>query len=543
MVIERLLRFLGPKRPRLHGSVMLRGSLLDQAGGQRTDLVLSGDIEYWAYLATFGRWGFLPEVLLHVDGTRFPPAICIASSTTATAAARRSRAGSRGSSAACAPRTRRALRGSAAEWPLGTPSRMSLPAATLRQSIRRRLQDRPHRQVRPALAARASGWMAHLEAALPAGAYTHPLAIRRGATEIGEKLLSMGETNAEGRVQARDQGRVAAGGILGFLRSLNVSQWLLLLFPAFIWLVGRRRADEDVAVVDASAMMQIAMTGLCAIHLAFRWQHSQRDLSRVLFRIGPWLVWLAYCGFAISSAIWSEIPDLTLFRAAQATVFVVLAADALLTLRSNERRAKYLVSYAICVSLFVQYGNLLYGRYSLLDMHTSLAPARCSRRHRGMDCADRVWRRATAFVVLSVVLGTSVATYLSAILGIGLILVFDRSRYGRFAWVFMGVIALYMIAPETVTRLVTANRDERSIETASGRIPTWEIVLDQIVPKSPYVGFGFGYGEAMVRLGYAWGGARMTHMHSAVLRRSGESWHCRLDASRPLLGRNVSPNF
>ena len=115
------------------------------------------------------------------------------------------------------------------------------------------------------------------------------------------------------------------------------------------------------------------------------------------------------------------------------------------------------------------------------------------------------------------VLGTSVATYLSAILGIGLILVFDRSRYGRFAWVFMGVIALYMIAPETVTRLVTANRDERSIETASGRIPTWEIVLDQIVPKSPYVGFGFGYGEAMVRLGYAWGGARMTHMHSAVL--------------------------
>ena len=232
--------------------------------------------------------------------------------------------------------------------------------------------------------------MAHLEAALPAGAYTHPLAIRRGATEIGEKLLSMGETNAEGRVQARDQGRVAAGGILGFLRSLNVSQWLLLLFPAFIWLVGRRRADEDVAVVDASAMMQIAMTGLCAIHLAFRWQHSQRDLSRVLFRIGPWLVWLAYCGFAISSAIWSEIPDLTLFRAAQATVFVVLAADALLTLRSNERRAKYLVSYAICVSLFVQYGNLLYGR-SLLDMHTSLAPSAM------LPAAFVGWIRAIAF--------------------------------------------------------------------------------------------------------------------------------------------------
>jgi hypothetical protein len=47
---------------------MLRGSLIDQAGGQRTDLVLSGDMEYWAYLATFGPWGFIPRVLLHIDG-------------------------------------------------------------------------------------------------------------------------------------------------------------------------------------------------------------------------------------------------------------------------------------------------------------------------------------------------------------------------------------------------------------------------------------------------------------------------------------------
>jgi hypothetical protein len=52
------------------GSVLLRGSLYDEAGGQREDLVLSGDLEYWAYLATFGTWGFIPRVLLHVDGTQ-----------------------------------------------------------------------------------------------------------------------------------------------------------------------------------------------------------------------------------------------------------------------------------------------------------------------------------------------------------------------------------------------------------------------------------------------------------------------------------------
>jgi glycosyltransferase involved in cell wall biosynthesis len=52
------------------GSAMLRGILLDKAGGQRTDLALSGDLEFWAYLATFGKWGFIPKVLLFVDGTQ-----------------------------------------------------------------------------------------------------------------------------------------------------------------------------------------------------------------------------------------------------------------------------------------------------------------------------------------------------------------------------------------------------------------------------------------------------------------------------------------
>lgn len=54
------------------GSAVLRGSIVDEAGGQRPELVLSGDLEYWAYLATFGRWGFIPQVLLHVDGTQIP---------------------------------------------------------------------------------------------------------------------------------------------------------------------------------------------------------------------------------------------------------------------------------------------------------------------------------------------------------------------------------------------------------------------------------------------------------------------------------------
>ncbi|MER2528085.1 MAG: glycosyltransferase family A protein [Candidatus Competibacter denitrificans] len=45
------------------GTVLIRKSIIDQAGDQRADLRVSQDLEYWGYLATFGPWGFIPEPL------------------------------------------------------------------------------------------------------------------------------------------------------------------------------------------------------------------------------------------------------------------------------------------------------------------------------------------------------------------------------------------------------------------------------------------------------------------------------------------------
>jgi hypothetical protein len=45
------------------GSVVIRKSVIDEAGGQRADLRVSQDLEYWGYIATFGPWGYIPEPL------------------------------------------------------------------------------------------------------------------------------------------------------------------------------------------------------------------------------------------------------------------------------------------------------------------------------------------------------------------------------------------------------------------------------------------------------------------------------------------------
>ena len=49
---------------------MLRKALVDRAGPMREDLRLGEDLEYWGYLATFGTWGFIPEVLSVSDSYR-----------------------------------------------------------------------------------------------------------------------------------------------------------------------------------------------------------------------------------------------------------------------------------------------------------------------------------------------------------------------------------------------------------------------------------------------------------------------------------------
>lgn len=50
------------------GSVLMRTDIAKQTGGQRTELRITEDLEFWAYLATYGKWGFIPKVLFVSDG-------------------------------------------------------------------------------------------------------------------------------------------------------------------------------------------------------------------------------------------------------------------------------------------------------------------------------------------------------------------------------------------------------------------------------------------------------------------------------------------
>lgn len=50
------------------GSVVIRSEVIKQTGGMRTDLRIAEDLEFWALVSTYGKWGFIPEILFVSDG-------------------------------------------------------------------------------------------------------------------------------------------------------------------------------------------------------------------------------------------------------------------------------------------------------------------------------------------------------------------------------------------------------------------------------------------------------------------------------------------
>jgi len=50
------------------GSVLIRKEVINIIGGQRKDLRITEDLEFWAMVSTYGQWGFIPEILFVSDG-------------------------------------------------------------------------------------------------------------------------------------------------------------------------------------------------------------------------------------------------------------------------------------------------------------------------------------------------------------------------------------------------------------------------------------------------------------------------------------------
>jgi glycosyltransferase involved in cell wall biosynthesis len=68
ILIDNFYEFWSKNNHVCTGSVLMRSDVVKKTKGQRVDLRITEDIEFWAYLATFGQWGFIPKILFVSDG-------------------------------------------------------------------------------------------------------------------------------------------------------------------------------------------------------------------------------------------------------------------------------------------------------------------------------------------------------------------------------------------------------------------------------------------------------------------------------------------
>ena len=52
------------------GSILIRSDVAKETGGQREDMCVCEDLEYWALLGSFGKIGYIPKLLFVSDGSK-----------------------------------------------------------------------------------------------------------------------------------------------------------------------------------------------------------------------------------------------------------------------------------------------------------------------------------------------------------------------------------------------------------------------------------------------------------------------------------------
>lgn len=68
IILDRFYDFWGTHKHICTGSVLLKTQIVKKTGGQLEELRISQDLEFWSFLGTFGKWGFIPEISFVSDG-------------------------------------------------------------------------------------------------------------------------------------------------------------------------------------------------------------------------------------------------------------------------------------------------------------------------------------------------------------------------------------------------------------------------------------------------------------------------------------------
>ena len=306
----------------------------------------------------------------------------------------------------------------------------------------------------------------------------------------------------------------------------------------------RQRGGAEFTEIDTSAMVGIGLVALCLLlllasgNIGPTWRRVARTSGGLL---------VAYYILCAASALWSPLPEYTLFTSVEMAglmlaVFVALSYCG--SFAQAERRVMLVCVLTILLGMLVNVR--FYGvTASLANWHTNSYSASAAMLScyavgeylsRGKELPRAVkWAGGAGLVALA--LGTSSASTIAALGGFA-VAAFVLRRWGL---VFGGLAAAALVVAlgfggQFMTNILFPGKTEGQIATLHGRIQLWTAYAED-VKQSPLFGNGFGVSARLSSFRYTTnphnavfsvllgtGAAGMLVVLGALLRLTRESW-------------------
>lgn len=288
-------------------------------------------------------------------------------------------------------------------------------------------------------------------------------------------------------------------------------RFLLIAYLVVDRLTSTRRVSTEeitsLAALDYYAIFQIVATFILGVCLLMQLQSLVRVSMRWLLQ--PPFIWIgAYYLLAIASALWSEVPLLTLFKAGQCVVFLLAALLALAGLPSYEYRVRFLIAASLA---YIAASYVGYFAWTVPELGFSVGTL-----HNVVGTVPfigvlflvltRDFRASAAkywVLVFPILLAETVFTmYVGVAVGMLAHAYMRSPETGRallpFAIAFIGAL-IVLTFPHEPGDMVLGIKSVDDIASGTGRFDVWRYALTTAFPENPVLGYGFVMGDAIGR--------------------------------------------
>lgn len=293
------------------------------------------------------------------------------------------------------------------------------------------------------------------------------------------------------------QSRVKLLPIKQLIKAGGLPGYLLLFHPILIFIVKRRRDLEDFAAVDTSALLQIIFTVLIfglVLHTFF----TKGFVKFSFIKLNPNRFLLGYVLFCFLSLFWTPNINITLYRAFEMLVYLILISWTVYNLFMRldaQNMAEWLVFWAIWAIGWSVATNV-----KIIGLDFLRNPFDAAR----LDYPVAIFfalilskRKVFKWLILILAFFSfSNKIYLGFTLGLAGFL-FGNAKYKGL--IFMGMIVSlgvlsFIDFEELLKQTVFIGRREVSLEDSTGRYYVWQVSWKAFL-ESPWIGHGFVAGE------------------------------------------------